>query len=91
MTTGAMNDASEMDILAALGFGPETLLSSEPKLFVNSRFFGSLLVEIEDELETPGARRALFQIGLLFGFRDAYRIGADEMAASAEETTAAST
>ncbi|MDP6978197.1 MAG: hypothetical protein QF570_06275 [Myxococcota bacterium] len=72
------NNASEMDILSALGFGPETLLSSEPKLFVNSRFFGSLLVEIEDELETVGARRALFQIGLLFGLRDAFRIAGSE-------------
>ncbi len=79
MTTGVTNNASEMDILSALGFGPETLLSSEPKLFVNSRFFGSLLVEIEDELETLGARRALFQIGLLFGLRDAYRITRSEV------------
>ncbi|MFT5441404.1 MAG: putative hydrocarbon binding protein [Myxococcota bacterium] len=68
-----------MDILAALGFGPETLLLSEPKLFMNGRFLASLLVEIEDELESLGARRALFQIGLLFGLRDAYRITAMEM------------
>ncbi len=91
MTTGVTNNASEMDILSALGFGPETLLSSEPKLFVNSRFFGSLLVEIEDELETRGARRALFQIGLLFGLRDAYRIAANEAAAVSCEPTAEST
>lgn len=71
--------ASEMDILSALGFGPETLLMSDPKLFMNGRFLASLLVEIEDELEAPGARRALFQIGLLFGLRDAFRIGAMEM------------
>jgi len=71
--------ASEMDILSALGFGPETLLMSDPKLFMNGRFLASLLVEIEDELESEGARRALFQIGLLFGLRDAYRIAAMEM------------
>lgn len=80
MTTSVTNDACEMDILSALGFGPETLLSSEPKLFVNHRFFGSLLVEIEEELGSRGARRALFQIGLLFGLRDAYRIAAHESA-----------
>jgi hypothetical protein len=68
-----------MDILSALGFGPETLLMSDPKLFMNGRFLASLLVEIEDELESLGARRALFQIGLLFGLRDAYRISAMEM------------
>ncbi len=71
--------ASEMDILSALGFGPETLLMSDPKLFMNGRFLASLLVEIEDELESLGARRALFQIGLLFGLRDAYRMCAMEM------------
>ncbi|MCP5041451.1 MAG: hypothetical protein GY944_10535 [bacterium] len=77
MTTGATTP-SEMDILTALGFGPETLLLSEPKLFVNGRFLASLLVEIEDELESLGARRALFQIGLLFGLRDALRMSVAE-------------
>ena len=69
-----------MDILGALGFGPDTLLSSEPKMFVNGRLLASLLVEIEDELEYLGARRALFQIGLLFGLRDAFRMTAIELA-----------
>ncbi len=84
------NTASEIDILAALGFGPETLLMSEPKLFMNDRFLASLLVEIEDELEAAGARRALFQIGLLFGLRDAYRITAMELR-NPEEAVAEST
>jgi hypothetical protein len=69
-----------MDILSALGFGPETLLLSEPKMFMNGRFLASLLVELEDELEALGAQRALFQIGLLFGLRDALRITAMEHA-----------
>lgn len=72
--TAAGKAASEIDILTALGFGPETLLTSEPRIFMNTRFLASLLVEIEDELEALGARRALFQIGLLFGLRDAYRL-----------------
>ena len=67
-----------MAILSALGFGPETLLLSEPKMFMNGRFLASLLVELEDELESIGAQRALFQIGLLFGLRDAYRMTAME-------------
>ncbi|MBW2291060.1 MAG: hypothetical protein JRG89_09540 [Deltaproteobacteria bacterium] len=73
MTT-ALKEVSEIDILSALGFGPETLLMGEPRIFMNTRFLASLLVEIEDELEALGARRALFQIGLLFGLRDAYRL-----------------
>jgi len=77
LKTGATT-APELDILTALGFGPDTLLLNEPKLFVNECFFSSLLAEIEDELETLGARRALFQIGLLFGLRDAYRMSAAE-------------
>ena len=91
MATDETNEAGELEILSALGFGPETLLSSEPKLFVNGRFFGSLLVEIEDELEAAGARRALFQIGLLFGFRDAHRVASNESTASPDEPTAEST
>jgi predicted hydrocarbon binding protein len=47
---------------------------SEPRIFMNTRFLASLLIEIEDELEIHDARRALFQIGLLFGLRDAYRL-----------------
>lgn len=78
MTTSS-KAASEIDILTALGFGPEALLMSEPRIFMNGRFLASLLVEIEDELEALGARRALFQIGLLFGLRDAYRIGEMEL------------
>jgi predicted hydrocarbon binding protein len=71
---------TEMAILSALGFGPETLLLSEPKMFMNERFLASLLVELEDELESNGAQRALFQIGLLFGLRDAYRMTSVENA-----------
>jgi predicted hydrocarbon binding protein len=85
--TGA---ASEMDILSALGFGPETLLMSDPKLFMSSRFLASRLVENEDELEPLGAQRALFQIGLLFGLRDAHRISAMDMQ-EPEESVAEST
>lgn len=84
----ALDPGSELDVLVALGFGPETLLMSEPKIFLDRRFLAALLVELEEALEPTGARRALFQIGLLYGFRDAFRI-ADECAAptgSAETT-----
>jgi predicted hydrocarbon binding protein len=88
--TAASKAGSEIDILTALGFGPETLLTSESRIFMNARFLASLLVEIEDELEPVGARRALFQIGLLFGLRDAYRLAQSETN-TAHESVAEST
>jgi hypothetical protein len=60
-------------MLTALGFGPDTVLMNDPKLFVDGRFLASLLVELEDELGPRQAGLALFQIGLLHGLRDAAR------------------
>ncbi len=77
----ALEPGSELDVLAALGFGPETLLMSEPKIFLDNRFLAALLVELEDALDPVPARRALFQIGLLYGFRDALRITGDDAGA----------
>ena len=61
-------------MLTSLGFGPDTVLMNDPKLFVDGRFLASLLVELEDELGPRDASLALFQIGLLHGLRDATRI-----------------
>ncbi|MEZ4330391.1 MAG: 4-vinyl reductase [Myxococcota bacterium] len=60
-------------MLTALGFGPDTVLMNDPKLFVDGRFLASLLVELEDELGPRSASVALFQIGMLHGLRDAAR------------------
>jgi hypothetical protein len=60
-------------MLTALGFGPDTVLMNDPKLFVDGRFLASLLVELEDELGPRHAGLALFQIGMLHGLRDAAR------------------
>jgi hypothetical protein len=60
-------------MLTALGFGPDTVLMNDPKLFVDGRFLASLLVELEDELGPGNAALALFQIGMLHGLRDAAR------------------
>jgi len=38
-------------MLIELGFGPDTVLMNDPKLFVDSRFLASLLVELDDELD----------------------------------------
>ncbi len=60
-------------MLTALGFGPDTVLMNDPKLFVDGRFLASLLVELEDELGPRHAGLALFQIGMIHGLRDAAR------------------
>jgi hypothetical protein len=61
-------------MLNRLGFGPDTVLMNDPKLFVDGRFLASLLVELDDELDENEAALALFQIGLLHGLRDAARL-----------------
>ena len=55
---------AESNVLGMLGFGPESLLMNDPKLFVDVRFLGNLLGELEVKLGQDGARTALFQIGL---------------------------
>ena len=66
------------EMLTTLGFGPESLLMNDPKLFVDGRFLASLLVEFRDELSPSDANLALFQIGLLHGLRDAARVCRDQ-------------
>ncbi|MBW1886589.1 MAG: hypothetical protein JRJ58_23895, partial [Deltaproteobacteria bacterium] len=61
-------------MLTRLGFGPDTLLMNDPKLFVDGRFLASLLVELNHELGERQAALTLFQIGLLHGLRDAARL-----------------
>jgi hypothetical protein len=65
---------SSLEMLTALGFGPDTPLMNDPKLFVDARFFASLISELDDELGKEHASIALFQIGLLHGLRDAARL-----------------
>ena len=62
------------EMLTSLGFGPDTVLMNDPKLFVDGRFLASLLVELQDELGPRNASLVLFQIGLLHGLRDAARV-----------------
>jgi hypothetical protein len=61
-------------MLTALGFGPDTALMNDPKLFVDPRFLASLISELDDELGEERASLTLFQIGLLHGLRDAARL-----------------
>lgn len=71
--TRKSSPSDPLAMLTALGFGPDTVLMNDPKLFVDGRFLASLLVELEDELGPRSAGVALFQIGLLHGLRDAAR------------------
>ena len=63
-----------LELLVRLGFGPDTVLMNDPKLFVDGRLLASLLLEFDDELGQADAALALFQIGLLHGLRDAARL-----------------
>jgi V4R domain len=70
---GPSGTSDPLAMLTSLGFGPDTVLMNDPKLFVDGRFLASLLVELEDELGAEDAALALFQIGMLHGLRDAAR------------------
>ena len=69
--------SNPLGMLTELGFGPDTPLMNDPKLFMDGRFLASLLVELDDELSERDGILALFQIGLLHGFRDAARMSRD--------------
>jgi len=64
----------QIQMLTSLGFGTDTVLMNDPKLFVDGRFLASLLVELDSELGQQKALLALFQIGLFHGLRDAARV-----------------
>ena len=64
----------ELQLLAALGFGPDSVLMNEPKLFVDSTFLAALQRELFDELGAEEAERTFFHIGLIHGLRDATQI-----------------
>ena len=65
----------ELHLLTALGFGPDSVLMSEPKLFVDLPFLAALQRELVEELGLEDAERTLFHIGAIHGLRDAARIG----------------
>ena len=68
-------DLEELQLLAALGFGPDSVLLNDPKLFIDSAFLAALQRELFEELGAEEAGRVLFHIGLIHGLRDANRIG----------------
>ena len=64
----------ELQLLAALGFGPDSALLNDPKLFVDSKFLAALQREFVEELGWEEASRVFFHIGLIHGLRDAGRL-----------------
>jgi hypothetical protein len=65
----------ELQILAGLGFGPDSALMNEPKLFIDGAFLSALQRELMDELGSDECERTLLHIGLIHGLRDAARLG----------------
>jgi hypothetical protein len=61
----------DLGLLDELGFGSDAVLMNDPKLFLDVRFLAALIKQFEGELGTEVAGRALFQIGLMHGLREA--------------------
>jgi len=74
----AVDPDEALRTLTALGFGPDSALMTEPKLFVDRHFLSVLLAELDGELGKDGARALLYQIGFLHGLRDAARVAGAE-------------
>jgi len=59
--------------LEDLGFGPESLLMTDPKLFMDSAFLAIVTAEFAQELGEDCSRLALIEIGRHHGLSDARR------------------
>jgi hypothetical protein len=63
--------------LAALGFDPNSILAKEPGVLLDPHFLGAMHAELEAELGSEDAARALMQVGLIQGLHDAWRAVGD--------------
>ena len=59
--------------LEDLGFGPESILMTDPKLFLDRAFLSIVAAEFAQELGTECSRQALIEIGRHHGLSDANR------------------
>lgn len=59
--------------LEGLGFGPDSILMSDPKLFLDSAFLAIVTAEFQQELGDDCSRQALLEIGRHHGLCDAIR------------------
>lgn len=64
----------DLGFLSSLGFGPDSPLMSEPRLLVDARFLGAVMLELEDELGPERCHAVFYQIGLFHGLRDGNRL-----------------
>lgn len=74
----------DLGFLSSLGFGPDSPLMNEPRLLVDGRFLGAVLVELEDELGSDRAHAVFYQIGLFHGLRDGNRLVTANLSHSAD-------
>ncbi len=59
--------------LEGLGFGPDSILMSDPKIFLDSAFLAIVTAEFQQELGEDCSRQALLEIGRHHGLCDAIR------------------
>ena len=74
--------------LEELGFGPDSILMSDPKLFLDSAFLAIVTAEFRQELGKDCCRQALTEIGRHHGLRDANRTVCSESRADSDRTLA---
>ncbi|MCS5635912.1 MAG: hypothetical protein NZ990_05300, partial [Myxococcota bacterium] len=70
--------ARNLACLEDLGFGPDSILMSDPKLFLDSAFLAIVTAEFDQELGENCSRQALREIGRHHGICDATRTLAAE-------------
>jgi len=74
--------------LEELGFGPDSILMADPKLFLDSAFLAIVTAEFRQELGTKCCRQALIEIGRHHGLRDASRTVRSESRADLDPAVA---
>jgi hypothetical protein len=74
--------------LDELGFGPDSILMSDPKLFLDSAFLAIVTAEFRQELGDDCCRQALIEIGRHHGLRDANRTVCSESRADLDRALA---
>jgi hypothetical protein len=74
----AARRARNLACLEDLGFGPDSILMSDPKLFLDGAFLAIVTAEFDQELGAECSRQALREIGRHHGICDAIRTLAAE-------------
>ena len=75
--------------LEELGFGTDSILMTDPKLFLDSAFLAIVTAEFRQELGAKCCRQALIEIGRHHGLRDATRTIRSESRTDLDQAVAA--